>query len=276
MKVTAFGNFENFLKLLVGGAALSLLGLVADLATISSSGWIQTIVSSKGAKYFPYILIVVMAVTLLYMYRQLVRRAAEVEDTRALSTSLMKRTVRILRAIFVDDLPTPLIRDALDPLLDELAKRLPDSGTGFKISIAAPNIDGTFEILASRGTDPASVHLLESRSNWKLQRSFFSDSLLLDEDKPYFVFTAGGVNYVNIQRPTGIGTSKQHFAVVIKNHRYNAGQYPHNSLAVVSIGIPPKFRLSDAEASALYKKIYPAILAMEAVLLVNIKLALEQ
>lgn len=266
-----FGKKLNFfLNLLVVTIALTLIGFIADLTTIFSNELINKILKSEILKYIPYFLLLASTVLIHNLNQRLKNCEKNTNYNININNRLWNRAVRTLRANILDSLPTPAIKESLDPLMDELLKRLPENGLNFKISIAQPQLDGTFKILSSRGTDPASVHLLESKSNWKERKSFFSSSLLLEEEKPYNKYISGNTNYVNIQRATGIGTAKQHFTVVIKNNSYNDKTFPHNSLAVISIGIPPELSITDEEDQKFYNKIYPSIKSIEAIFLLNL------
>ena len=183
--------------------------------------------------------------------------------------SLWKRFVRTWRALTLDELPNPSARDALEPLLDELAKRLPGNGAHYKFAIAMPSPDGSFKILAERGMDPTSVFTIEREANWKEKRSFFANALDL-LDRPFAVYSTGTANYLDIQKPQGSGSrptsSGSHFIVAIKHTLYYH-QMPRNTLALVSIGIPKGQDVPEAGQEALYNSIYPVLKGIEGMLL---------
>lgn len=256
---------------------INIIGLIADFSSISESSWFSQVLSSKIMIRFSYFLSIILLFLAIYIYQVLKKKLEvvekeynqEIEKEHSLNNRHWERMIRTFRAILLNDLPTPSIKDSLDPILDELAKRLPENGINFKMSVAKPLTNGGFKILAARGMDPASIHLIESRSNWIEKKSFFSNGIFLDEDKPYAKYISGSSNYENIQRPTGIGNAKSHFVIAIKNNNYKKDNYPENTLAVLSIGIPSEHSFSDDENQAFYNKIYPIVKTIEANLLIN-------
>jgi hypothetical protein len=267
-------------KLLIGilfSQFLIILGLVSDLGSVITSAWFKTLVSSGGLTILSCIL---NGVLIYFVIRNHVRNKKKKEYFNALlkneqqalvilktnDTSLWKRFVRTHRSIMLDHLPIPSIRDAIEPLLDELSKRLPNNGMNYKVAVAKPEEDGKFKILAERGMDPSSVYIMEQKANWKSRESFFASALFLDEEKKYTKIPSGNHNYVNIQRPAGTGGSVAHFLVAIKSANYY-NQFPENTISVVSIGIPSGQDFSDEEASHFYSEVYPILKGLESVLL---------
>lgn len=250
--------------------ASSIIGLITDLTAIFTSNWFDKVVSSNIVLSLPYITSFALLCLVIYEFKVLKKKTNEINRYYILRNKHWERMIRIFRSILLDNLNTPTIKDTLDPLLDELSKRLPEHGVDFKMSIAIPLNDGSFSIIASRGMDPASIQIIEQRSNWKERKSFFSNGLSLDEDQPFAKYASGTGNYENIQRPTGVGNSKSHFVIAIKNSGYKKELFPEHTLAVLSIGIPIKHSLKDNENEAFYNNIYPIIKTIEAILLLNL------
>lgn len=262
---------DYLIRVLLGGVALSFISFIADISEIVSSPWFTALTSSSAMKWLPYILNIVLSTVLIIMYRKLKSEQEQIYSALKIEcrmhNNLWNRYVRTLRAIILDFIPTPNVRDTLEPLLDELAKKLPSNGVEFKIAVAKPISNGKFKILAERGMDPASVHSIEQKADWKERRSFFSKALLLSSEEPYDKFATGEENYTNIQRPTGVGSSVSHFLVVINDQMYPDSDFPHNALGVLSIGIPKSHDFSEDEKKLFYEKLFPSIKSIESILL---------
>lgn len=210
---------------------------------------------------------VLLLLTLLFFLQN---KSSSEKYTADLNSSLWRRTIRTLRSIMLPDLPTPQKRDALDPILDELAKRLPNYGKNYKMAIAQPSANGKFKIIAARGMDPGSITKIEQRSDWKENKSFFSNALSLDDNKNFARYKTGGTNYVNIQNPkadrTSASTSSSHFLIAIKSTNYY-NIFPGNTLAILSIGIPLEFDFDESQENSFYMNIYPVTKSIEGILL---------
>ena len=267
------------LRLLLGGVVLTFLSFVSDVSSIVSSGWFKALLSSSTLRWAPHILNLLLAIFVIYLYRKsqsdykavdaaLVSTRDLLNSEGRLNNRLWKRYVRTLRSIVLESISTPGVRESLEPILDELAKKLPDSGVDFKVGLVKPCKDGRFKFLAERGMDPASVHSMEKKSNWKQSQSFFANGLYLSDERPYRKYASGTQNYSNIQRDQGIGSSVSHFVVAIKDPVYSESTFPENTVAVLSIGIPKRHDFdSDEDENLFYERIYPFVKGIESILL---------
>jgi len=264
-------RFKLLLGSLVFIVIIGFISLISDLTQILESDWFKGLMSLNIVKGLPYFLNFLLAIFVIYLYIQLkeeyVKLSNALKSECKLSISLWRRYVRTLRSITLKTIATPNTRDALEPLLDELAKKLPENAVDFKIALAKPYADGSFKILAERGMDPASVYSIEQKSNWKEKKSFFSNGVYLNEESPYGKYESGELNYSNIQRKTGVGTSSSHFVIAIKDPVYPGPTFPENVLGVVSIGIPKKHDFSKDENELFYDKIFSSIKSIESMLL---------
>src|ERR1044072_2226231 len=267
------------LRLLLGGVVLTFLSFVSDVSSIVSSGWFKALLSSSTLGWAPHVLNLLLAIFVIYLYRKSQTDYSAVNAALASTTDLLnsegglnnrlwKRYVRILRSITLDSISTPGVRESLDPILDELAKKLPDSGVDFKVGLVKPCRDGRLKFLAERGMDPASVHSMERKSNWKQRQSFFANGLYLSDERPYRKYASRTQNYSNIQRDKGIVSSVSHFVVAINDPVYPGSTFPENTLAVLSIGIPKRHGFdSDQDENLFYERIYPFVKGIESILL---------
>jgi hypothetical protein len=262
---------DYLIRVLLGSVAFTFISFIADISEIISSSWFTTLTSSSAMRWAPYILNIVLSTVLIIMYRTLKSEHEQINKSLEFEcrvhNSLWTRYVRTLRAIILDFIPTPNVRDTLEPLLDELAKKLPSNGVEYKIAVARPIPNGKFKILAERGMDPASVHSIEQKADWKARTSLFSSALMLTSDKPYDKYVSGEQNYTNIQRPTGVGSSASHFLVVINDPLYPDSDFPHNALGVLSIGIPKAHDFDEDDADLFYHRLFPIIKSIESILL---------
>jgi hypothetical protein len=276
-------KLKRIIQIVVVGQVVLFIGLVADVTTILTSGWFKTVLSADVIWWSSYILNLVLTCLVIYIFRRASKQEGSframvkgeqgrLERLKAYDVSLWKRFTRTFRSIALKDLPTPSTRDALEPLLDELAKRLPDNGAHYKLAIARPNPDGTFKILAERGMDPATVFTIEQMANWKEKRSFFANVLDLDRDDEtqYALYYTGETNYLDIQKAAGTGnrpsSSGSHFIVAIKQSTYYHN-LPKHVLALVSVGIPKGREIKEDEQEVFYQNLYPIIKGIEAILL---------
>lgn len=207
--------------------------------------------------------------TLENKHEELIER---LNNQRLLNDTLWKKIIRTLRAIFLKTVSKNTnIQNTLEPLIDELCKRLPDNGTNFKIAIAQPLSNGTFSILHQRGMDAISVTSIQEKANWLSGDSFFAQALSLDEDKPYYTYLSNSDKYVKIQNKASISSSKSHFIVAIKHSNYPDSIFPKNGLGLLSIGIPQKhyFEHEDPSEICLFQDIFPIIKGIESILLTH-------
>lgn len=262
-------------KWVIGSVAVSVIltfvGLIADVTQIVTSSWFEGLMTSNAIRWAPYIANVILLAFVIHIYRKSKSEQAKMnsslEFAYRVNQSLWIKYVRTLRSIMLEDITKPSVRDTLEPLLNELAKRLPENGVEFKIAIAKPFLDGRFKILAERGMDPTSVHSIEAKSNWKEQKSLFANGLYLSGEKPYSKYKAGGNHYENIQRPQGTGSSVSHFIIVLSDPVYPEAEFPRNALCVLSIGIPQSHDFNDTEEALFYGRIFPVIKSIESMLL---------
>ncbi|MGB7924868.1 MAG: hypothetical protein WCF57_16630 [Pyrinomonadaceae bacterium] len=277
-------KLSPLLGLLLGGVGLSFLGFIADISEIITSPWFERLISSK---WIPYVLNILLSIFVIYLYRKLKAAYTKVDSSLAsskellksevrLNCNLWKRYVRTLRSIVLEGIASPTIRDSLEPLLDELAKKLPNNGVDYKIGLVKPYTDGSFKFLAERGMDPASVHSMEQKSNWKERKSFFANGIYLPDDRPFRKYKSGEPTYSNIQRDQGIGTSISHFVVAIKAPVYPELTFPQNTIAVLSIGISKEYDFPEDQEPVFYDKIFPIVKSIEAMLLNRMTLDTRQ
>ena len=169
MKTPELKKIRLYIIITTIGFTSSIIGLITDLSTFFSSAWYQKIVSSKIMMLIPYLISFLLLCLVIYEFNVLKRKTKEIGNYFNLRNKHWERMVRTLRAIILVNLKTPSIKDALDPILDELSKRLPEYGLNFKMSIAVPYENGSFKIIASRGMDPASIQI-ERRGQHRLRR----------------------------------------------------------------------------------------------------------
>jgi len=261
----SISRVRTIIKIVVVGQLVLLIGLAADLTTIVTSAWFRKLRSWDIFKWSSYILNIVLTVVLIYVFYKILMQQGAFRDVLTIEheklsrlqthdTRLWKRFIRTWRSLALEDVPNPSKRDALEPLLDELAQRLPNNGVHYKLAIAVPREDGTFKILAERGMDPSSVHTIEQKANWKEKRSFFANALELTDPR-YAIYETGSTNYLDIQRPEGDGRRQtaagSHFIVAIKNANHYS-RLPKQTLALVSVGVPKGQEIDQNDAEAFY------------------------
>jgi hypothetical protein len=166
------------LRLLLGGVVLTFLSFVSDVSSIVSSGWFKALLSSSTLRWAPHILNLLLAIFVIYLYRKsqsdykavdaaLVSTRDLLNSEGRLNNRLWKRYVRTLRSIVLESISTPGVRESLEPILDELAKKLPDSGVDFKVGLVKPFKNCRLKFLSERGMDTATENSKEKKSKWK-------------------------------------------------------------------------------------------------------------
>jgi hypothetical protein len=275
-EATQMSRTKKVLLWLFTVGVVGTFAVLANFVTIVDSDWYKNLRLSSLSGWLVYGVIGVLSAGVIGLgaglflstrrSSQIATRSSQIMEHERL---LWKRFVRTFRSLALDHIVTPSTRDALGPLLNELARRLPDNGVHHKLAVARPNGSGTFSILAERGMDPTSVATIERLANWKEKRSFFSMALDLT-DRPYETYRSGSTHYLDIQKPEGAGerptTSGYHFIVPLKQDPHYE-QLPAQTLALISIGIPKGQEFDSAAQEHLYQEIYPAVKSIEAVLL---------
>lgn len=281
MTINSTPTPSRLLKAVVVGQVLLVIGLIADLTSIFSSTWFTRLFNFNSVRWLSLILNFILTGVLIRLHRDALRTGASLrsdienladqnEQARRRGIGLWKRFIRTFRAIALQGVPKPAQRDALEPLLDELAKRLPGNGAHYKLAIARPTPDGSFRIIAERGMDPSSVFNIERMANWKEKRSFFANAFDLPEASKFAVYRTADTNYLDIQSPHGSGarptSAGSHFIAAIKQPAYE-DLAPRATLALVSVGIPKGAEIPHAELEGFYHEIYPVLKGIEGILL---------
>ena len=156
------GKFRALLAVILSGQAVLIIGLLASITQIVESKWLDKLFAMNILRGISYTLNVILSVTLVYSYYKLKNNITKYNSEMISTISvhsekqeqenvLWKRLVRILRSFLLDYIPNPTERESLEPMLDELSRRLPNHGIGFKLAISKPLQDGKFKILANRG-----------------------------------------------------------------------------------------------------------------------------
>jgi len=260
------------------GQIFIIFGVIANITQVFESKWFNKVLSSNFFQWVSYALNILLSGFLVYIYirtkkygdacyREVTAIRSQLSTQMDQEKSLWRRLVRTVRSLALSHIPNPTQRDSLEPMLDELMKRLPNNGVDFKIAVAKPMLDGKFKILANRGMDPPSVYSIEQKADWKLNKSLFSDGLDLDDEKRYCIYNAGEKNYQNIQRTVGTGSSVLHFIVAIKCDFYPLQQFPKKCLGVLSIGIPKNVDYTKDKEEELFLTVYPIVKGIETILL---------
>jgi hypothetical protein len=276
----SLSKLKTIVRIAVIGQVLMLIGLTADMTTIVTSAWFVRLRSFGLFRLSSYALNLALTGVVIYIFKtasahesalqtMIRNEEAKLSNLIVHDMSLWKRFIRTWRSLALEELPNPSKRDALEPLLDELTKRLPDNGADYKLAIAKPEANGTFKILADRGMDPSTVFTIQQKANWKEKRSLFSN-VLESGDAKYATFPSGSTNYLDIQDKVGVGqrptSSASHFIVPIRHDIYYH-KLPKQTLALVSIGIPKGREIQGDQEQALFQAIYPIIKGIEGVLL---------
>lgn len=272
------------------GQAIVFLGIIADITQLAGKGWLKEVVTSAGLRWASLGLCLILTGCLVLMMSRVrkqegslqIARAALSDDEKSLSNnekSLSDRFIRTLRPISLGVTSLPPLRDGLEPMLNELARRLPEHGGRYKFAIVRPLATGRFEVLAERGMDVTSVKVIEEQANWKERKSFFSATLNDGGESPYRVFETGKGEYIDLHLALARGerpsSSVQHFIAPLRDP-VTYKNFPNRTVALVSVGIPSGAELStDDDCLALYSSIYCVLEHIEALLLVYL-IALER
>lgn len=268
-------------KLLLASQAIVVVGLLADVTQLAGTGAFESVVSGRALRWVFVALSVALVLLLVRavvragqeaaaLRDQIVRVQKNLERERKCELSLTRRFGRIMQAILLDDIRAPSERDILEPLLNELSRRLVDGGISYKLGVVRPNEDGTFSMLAERGMDPTSIDALERRANWKGRESFFADVVNSDDDSQYFVFQSGTGNYLDLQKEKGRGerptSSRFHFIVPLRDPLVYT-DFPRGCIGLVSVGVPREASFLPAQQRELYDLISPVVRCIEVALL---------
>lgn len=268
---------------------LSVLGILADTTTIITNQDLKSFLS----KLYPYAIVVATlafaSLSVFYWWRarrysEELRRSLEggerdrlthetqLRERQSLEFALLRRLCRVVGSgtpvTSLPDIPESHIQSLFDELVGALP---PDFESHHKFSVARPNADGTFSLIAARGMDPAAIASIEQRASWATGRSFYA-SLLNDANKAEWrIFPTSDTSYVDtrsagnsVSRPT---SSSSHFLLALRDEDLYVN-LPKQTLALVSVGIPKRIGIPSAEdGEELFKSVLPVAKAIEVLLL---------
>ncbi len=200
----------------------------------------------------------------------------QLESRRGLEIALLRRLVRVVGSnASISALPA-VSESRIQSLFDELVGALPPYFENHhKFSVARPNPDGSFSLLASRGMDPTAISSIEKRASWTTGRSFYA-SLLTDPTRAEWrIYSTSDTAYVDTRaagdsasRPT---SSSRHFLLALRDEDLYS-KLPKHTLALVSVGIPKRLdALTEAQGLELFRSVLPVAKAIEVLLLAELR-----
>ncbi len=253
----------------VVAVVLAIVGVLSDTTSLLANKGFKRLVSRS----MPYALLLVCLVLVFLLSRETRRRqTAEVELSRRLELlgSTWKRLVRVLGAGSSLTAVASVQPERIQPLFDELAAYLSETlGSHQKYSVALPNLDGTFSLLATRGMDPASVSAIERDASWVTGRSFYASLLNDPQNSECKLFVISDTSYVDTRSAQNAATrqtsSGSHFLIALRDPDIYKG-LPKNTIGIVSIGIPKGVDVSSS-IDSLFRRVEPVARAIESLLL---------
>lgn len=266
----------------VSALMISGLGILADTTSIITN---QSVKKALSAVY-PYMIVLATLtfalLAVVYWWRarrlagELVAAAARIDDAYALEIALFRRLCRVIGSNLQIETVPSVPESRIQPLFDELLGALPSYfESHHKFSVARPNEDGSFTLLAARGMDPAAISSIERRASWLTGRSFYAALLNAPGRAEWRIYSTEDTSYVDTRaagdsaaRPT---SSSSHFILALRDEDLYA-RLPKHTLALVSVGIPKRVGVpTDAQGEELFRSVLPVAKAVEALLLAEVK-----
>jgi hypothetical protein len=248
---------------------LAVIGLMSDATTL----WGNSAVRRVLTIILPYAGVALAIALALVAFRESKRRQdieAQLHSDQLIALGIWRRLVRVLSAGSSLTHVAEVETSRLQPLFDELAKLLPANfGAHHKFSVARPNADGSFTLLATRGMDPAAVAAIEAQASWHSGHSFYA-VLLNHPARPEFsLFDISDSAYIDTRTarnaPTRASSSRSHFLIALRDDDiYQA--LPRNTLGIVSVGVPKSISFDISQQAEFYHRLLPAAKAIEALL----------